>query len=94
MIHLKIHAYVEPDGDGGYMAKMPALPQVFAPGDKPEEALDNLEDVARLVLEVIVFNKEEIPTDVPCENGKILEFTIDPEALEGKTPETLGEGAQ
>lgn len=73
---------------------MPALPQVFAPGDTPDEALANLEDVARLVLEVIVFNKEEIPTDVPCENGKILEFVIDPKALEGKTPETLGEGAQ
>lgn len=94
MIHLKFHAYTAPDGDGGYMAKMPALPQVFAPGDKPDEALANLEDVARLVLEVIVFNKEEIPVDVPCENGKILEFMIDPEALEGKTPETLGEGAQ
>lgn len=94
MIYLKFHACTKPDGDGGYMAKIPALPQVFAPGDTPEEALINIEEIARLVLEVMVFNGEEIPADVPRENGTILEFQIDPKALEGKTPETLGEGAQ
>lgn len=94
MYHLKFHACTKPDGDGGYEARIPALPHVFAPGDTPEEALANLEDVARLVLEVMIFNGEEIPVDVPCDDGKILEFRIDPKALEGKTPETLGEGAQ
>ncbi|MFH1011774.1 MAG: type II toxin-antitoxin system HicB family antitoxin [bacterium] len=94
MLFLKFHACAEPDGDGGFIARMPALPQVFAPGDTPEEALANIEEVARLVLEVMVFNKEEIPLDVTCSNGTVLEFRIDPAALEGKTPETLGEGAQ
>jgi predicted RNase H-like HicB family nuclease len=94
MFDLKFHAFAEPDGDGGFVAKMPALPQVFAPGDTAAEAIANVEEVARLVLEVLVFNGEEIPADIPCENGTILEFQIDPKALEGKTPDTLGEGAQ
>ncbi len=94
MLHLKFHALAEPDGDGGYIAKMPALPQVFAPGDTPEEALENIEDVARLVLEVMVFNGEAIPKDIPSDDGTVLEFKINPKDLEGKTPDTLGEGAQ
>jgi predicted RNase H-like HicB family nuclease len=94
MLFFKFHACAEPDGDGGFFARMPALPQVFAPGDTAEEALANIEEVARLVLEVMVFNKEEIPPDKPCPDGTILEFEIDPETLEGKTPDTLGEGAQ
>jgi predicted RNase H-like HicB family nuclease len=94
MLHLKFHACAESDGDGGYVAKMPALPQVFAPGDTPEDALENIEEVARLVLEVMVFNGEAIPDDSPCDDGVILEFKINPEDLEGKTPEALGEGAQ
>ncbi|MBU1706406.1 type II toxin-antitoxin system HicB family antitoxin [bacterium] len=94
MLHLKFHAHTEPDGDGGFIAKIPSLPQVFAPGDTPQEALENIADVARLVLEVMVFNGEVIPDDIPNDDGTILEFKINPQDLEGKTPDTLGEGAQ
>jgi predicted RNase H-like HicB family nuclease len=94
MFHLKFHAFAEPDGDGGFVAKVPALPQVFAPGDTQEEAIANVEEVTRLVLEVLVFNWEDIPADIACDGGTILEYHIDPKALEGKTPDTLGEGAQ
>ncbi|MBU1936409.1 type II toxin-antitoxin system HicB family antitoxin, partial [bacterium] len=76
MLHFKFHALAELDGDGGYIAKVPALPHIFAPGDTPEEALENIEDVARLVLEVMVFNGEVIPEDIPNEDGTILEFKI------------------
>ncbi len=94
MICLKYHVCIKPDEDGGYLATIPALPHIFAPGDSPEEALLNVEEITRLVLEVMVFNGEEIPADIESEDGITLEFKIDPAALEGKTPETLGEGAQ
>ncbi|MBI2297348.1 MAG: type II toxin-antitoxin system HicB family antitoxin [Armatimonadetes bacterium] len=52
---------VRPDGDGGYLGKVPAFPGVIAGGDTPEEALMCAYDGIAAMLEVMLRYGDPVP---------------------------------
>ena len=59
---------VEPLEEGGYLATCPDLQGCHAEGDTIAEALENVEDVARIIIELCLENGLPLPPEL--EGGK------------------------
>lgn len=67
MPYKKIHFYTvkyEPDGEGGYIATVPALPGIVTGGKTLVEAAKNVQEAIELHLEVLANHGDSIPRDV------------------------------
>ncbi|MBI2909352.1 MAG: type II toxin-antitoxin system HicB family antitoxin [Chloroflexi bacterium] len=60
-----LHVEIEPLEEGGFLAVCPDLPGCHAQGHTLAEALENLEDVARNLLELRLEDGLPIPEGVP-----------------------------
>ncbi len=58
---------LEPQEEGGFTVLVPALPEVVTEGDTEAEALANVEEAIRAVLDYRRDNGLAIPLDVPPE---------------------------
>ena len=58
---------VEPLEEGGYLAKCPDLQGCHAEGDTVAEALENAEDVARVILELCLEKGLPLPPELQDE---------------------------
>jgi antitoxin HicB len=56
---------LEPEQDGGFTVRVPALPEIVTYGETEEEALAMAEDAIRLVLEDSAARGEPIPAGSP-----------------------------
>ena len=54
---------LEREGDGGYVASMPALPGCVSQGDTREEAIRNVHEAADLYIEDCVASGDPVPTE-------------------------------
>jgi predicted RNase H-like HicB family nuclease len=69
---------VEPLDEGGYLASCPDLQGCHAEGDTIAEALDNVEDVARVIIELCLEEGLPLPpelagtSDVPIVKAEVL----------------------
>lgn len=54
---------LEPEVDGGFTVRVPALPEIVSYGDDEAEALAMAEDAIRLVLEDRLARGEAVPDD-------------------------------
>lgn len=50
---MRLRVLLEPSGEGGFTATVPALPGCISEGDSREEALANVEEAIQLYLEPI-----------------------------------------
>jgi antitoxin HicB len=66
----KFAVVLEPEQEGGFTVRVPALPEIVTHGKNEEEALAMAEDAIRLVLEDVTARGESAPT--PC----IREVTV------------------
>ena len=58
---------LEPTEDGGFIATVPALPEVGTQGDTRDEALANVREAIELVIEHRLARGEPVPADVAPE---------------------------
>ncbi len=56
---------LEPQDEGGYTVKVPALPGCISEGETIEEALGNIQDAMQGYLAVLAKHKREIPIETP-----------------------------
>ena len=63
---------VEPLEEGGYLASCPDLQGCHAQGDTIAEALENVEDVARIIIELCL--EEGLPLPPGLAGGKEVPF--------------------
>ena len=59
---MKLHAVIEEDEAGFYMAEVPALPGCFSQGKTREEALENIKEAIEGWLEVMEKKQEFDPS--------------------------------
>jgi antitoxin HicB len=57
----KFAVVLEPEHEGGFTVRVPALPEIVTYGKNEEEALAMAEDAIRLVLEDMTARGEQIP---------------------------------
>ena len=53
------------ENDGGYVAHVPSLPGLVTQGETIPEALAMAEDAARGYVDVLVQDRQEVPTETP-----------------------------
>ncbi len=58
----KFAVVLEPEEDGGFTVRVPALPEIVTCGEDEQEALAMAEDAIRLVIEDRMARGEAIPT--------------------------------
>jgi antitoxin HicB len=58
----KFAVVLEPEQEGGFTVRVPALPEIVTYGKDEEEALAMAEDAIRLVLEDMTARGESIPS--------------------------------
>ena len=64
---------LEPEEDGGFTVRVPALPEIVSYGKDEPEALAMAEDAVRLVLEDRLARGEPVPDGEPA---RIREVTV------------------
>jgi len=64
---------LEPEEDGGFTVRVPALPEIVSYGKDEPEALAMAEDAVRLVLEDRLARGEPVPSGEPA---RIREVTV------------------
>ena len=64
---------LEPEAEGGFTVRVPALPEIVSYGDDEPEALAMAEDAIRLVIEDRMARGEPIPDDA---QPRIREVTV------------------
>ncbi len=69
----KFAVVLEPEEEGGFTVRVPALPEIVTYGKDEEEALAMAEDAIRLVLEDMTARGEPIP---PAPVPRIREVTV------------------
>jgi len=69
----KFAVVLEPEEDGGFTVRVPALPEIVTYGEDEKEALAMAEDAIRLVLEDMTARGEPIP---PAPTPRLREVTI------------------
>ena len=69
----KFAVVLEPEEEGGFTVRVPALPEIITYGKDEEEALAMAEDAIRLVLEDMTARGEPIP---PAPIPRIREVTV------------------
>lgn len=60
------HSYtvqIEPVAEGGFWARVPALPGCFSQGETVEETIANTKEAVQLYLEGLAEAKEDIPEE-------------------------------
>ena len=62
---------LQPAEEGGYVVKVPALPEVGTQGDTRDEALANAREAIEVAVEVRIAAGEPVPADCPPEIEKI-----------------------
>ena len=62
---------LEPQSGGGFTVLVPALPEVVTEGDTEQEALANVEEAIRAVLEYRRAQGLTIPSDAPPEIRRV-----------------------
>ena len=67
---------LEPQDEGGFLVRVPKLPEVVTNGDTEDEALRMAEDAIRLVVEHRREHGELIPTDTFEPRTKVREVKI------------------
>jgi len=70
MIH-SFSVILEPQPGGGFTVLVPALPEVVTEGDTEQEALANVEEAIRAVLEYRRAQGLTIPSDAPPEIRRV-----------------------
>lgn len=63
---MKVHSYtiqIEPVAEGGFWARVPALPGCFSQGETIEETMTKTKEAIELYLEGLTENKEDIPEE-------------------------------
>jgi len=65
---------LEPMDEGGFLVRVPALPEVVTGGDTEDEALD----MAKEAIELVLASRRERGEDIPIESGKpqVREVTV------------------
>jgi antitoxin HicB len=69
----KFTIILEPEQDGGFTVRVPALPEIVTYGDDEAEALRMAEDAIRLVLEDCAARGEPVPDG---DEPRIREVTV------------------
>jgi antitoxin HicB len=69
----KFAVVLEPEEDGGFTVRVPALPEIVTYGEDEKEALAMAEDAIRLVLEDMTARGEPIP---PAPTPHFREVTV------------------
>jgi predicted RNase H-like HicB family nuclease len=69
---MKYTVILQREGDGGYVATVPALPGCVSQGDSREEVLKNIEEAIELYLEDMHAAGEPIPVE---EDREYVEVT-------------------
>jgi antitoxin HicB len=69
----KFAVILEPEEDGGFTVRVPAIPEIITYGKDEVEALAMAEDAIRLVLEDCAARGEPIPSGEP---PRIREVTV------------------
>ena len=69
----KFAVVLEPEQEGGFTVRVPALPEIVTYGKNEEEALAMAEDAIRLVLEDMTARGEPI---APAPTPRIREVTV------------------
>ena len=93
MLRFSYSAVLIPDFEaGGYSVEVPALPGVVTQGDTREQALANAEEAARLMIQDMLADGE----DVPLQSGsvEVASIDIDLEMDSRTTLEEMAEAAQ
>lgn len=60
---MRFTVVLQQEEDGGYVAKVPALPGCVSQGDSREEALRNIEEAAELYIEDCIASGDPIPAE-------------------------------
>ena len=61
---MKYRVLIEQDGDGGFMAQLPALPGYISQGQNRKEALENIQEAIEVYLESMKAHNEPIPPSI------------------------------
>lgn len=69
----KFWVVLEPEEEGGFTVRVPALPEIVTFGNDEAEALAMVQDAIRLVLEDCAMRGEPLPGDIP---SQIHEVTV------------------
>jgi antitoxin HicB len=67
---------LEPQDEGGFLVRVPKLPEVVTTGETEDEAIQMAEDAIRLVVEYRREHGEPIPTDTFEPRTKVREVKI------------------
>ena len=67
----KFTVVIEHDGDGVYVAPVPALRGCYTQGETDEEAMENVKDAIRLHLEARKGLGEPVPVEVAIEEVQV-----------------------
>ena len=78
MMKAKIPLLLEPQPEGGYTVTSPLLPELITEGDTMAEALANVEDAFRAVVEIYQDRGRPLPSSLYLEdaNGPLSVETI------------------
>lgn len=77
MTRYQLHVDVEELDEGGYFAICPGLQGCHAEGDTVAEAVANVEDVARVILELCAEKGLPLPPALPSQHPQRLGLTED-----------------
>ncbi len=64
-------AYIEQDEDGVFIGSIPSIPSCYAQGETIEEMIRNLQEVLRLCLRNIKFDKKEKTKFIGIQNLEV-----------------------
>ena len=72
--HRTYTVVLEPMGEGGFLVRVPALPEIVTAGDTEAEALD----MARDAIELVIESRRERGEVIPDDTGKpsVREVTV------------------
>ena len=73
MREYKYTVFFEPAEEGGYIVRVPAIPEICTEGDTIEEARAMAEDAIRCVIESNIKLGESIPDDVVLDKEPLKE---------------------
>ncbi len=69
---------LEPDEEGGFVVRVPALPEVCTQGDDEQDALANAQEAIELAIEHRLAEGEAIPAE---QHPRVREVTVSVAAL-------------
>jgi antitoxin HicB len=76
----KVPLVLTPQPEGGFTVTSPVLPELITEGDTAEEALENVRDALKAVLEVYEDLGRTLPAEIEQESQKwpiLFEYLVD-----------------